>query len=252
MRPRILLISANIGNYDSTSFVVPDNVEGVQLLLVKSSSDRYGYRKLTLNTFCLALPHHESPSNRILSRIPKINPLFLFSDQFDAPSFFPVEKKIISQLRSAIIDFDYLVWIDANCRIESFDALKQLCSKVSSNGWGIYAHSDRCCLYKEARCVKSLPYVKRDILNCQIAYYRKQGVPRNYGLYSCNFIIRSRASLYNAQSLWNLWMSEFLRWVPRDQISLPYCLFQFPHHLPTILGKFAWNNSAFSFAPHTA
>ena len=45
-------------------------------------------------------------------------------------------------------------------------------SNVPVNGWGIYKHPDRSCVYKEAKCVKGFNYVNNEILSSQMNYYR--------------------------------------------------------------------------------
>ena len=252
MTIKILLITANIGNYDTPFYDVPEELSGVQLLRICDSGDKEDFHRINKNTFLLSLQKQSLISSRLISRIPKINPLFLFDAGFNPPSFFPASTELLNTVRCTLGEFDYLIWMDGNCKINSYSELVSICLNVSPNGWGIYSHPDRSCIFKEARCVKGFDYVNLDVLSAQMHHYRMQHVPRNYGLYSCNFIIRSRVSLLQAQDLWNLWLNEFLRWVPRDQLSLPYCLFTYPHHIPTILGKFTWANSVFSFSPHAS
>ena len=223
-----------------------------QLLRIEDRGEEHSFSNINENTFLLSLGDRASLPSRLISRIPKINPLFLFSNDFKPPSIFPCSNEVLDTVRYNLGDFDYLIWIDGNCKITSYSDLLSICLNVPPNGWGIYNHPDRTCIFKEARCVKGFNYVNHDVLAAQMHHYRMQHVPRNYGLYSCNFIIRSRVSLFQAQDLWDLWLTEFLRWVPRDQLSLPYCLFRNPHHIPTILGKFPWSNSAFSFSPHAS
>ena len=248
--PRILVLTANIGNYDRSIPSIPCVNQNVYLVNFQSSAQDHDDVSISGNSLSFSI-RSSSGIARELSRVPKISPRFLFDQSVNPPPIFPSKIEYARIISETIVNpVDYVVWIDANCTLRSLDALQAVCSRVPAKGWGIYSHPDRDCLYREARAVKGFEYVNRSILGSQISYYRQQGVPSQYGLYSCNFIVRSIDSLFCSHALWDFWLSEFLRWVPRDQLSLPYSLFVHPCHRPTVLGRFSWANDIFCFNPH--
>ena len=96
MTIKILLITANIGNYDRPFYDVPDELIGVQLLRICDSGDKEDFHRINKNTFLLSLQKQSLVSSRLISRIPKINPLFLFDAGFNPPSFsLPVRSSLI-------------------------------------------------------------------------------------------------------------------------------------------------------------
>lgn len=248
--PKIVLLTANIGSYDRDPFKVSPGWEKVyQITFVSSNASVQGIKQYGNS---LAISLQSKPDQcRDTSRIIKINPLFLFDNNYKSASLFPDYKGVNNAIKGLVGEnWDYLVWHDANCLLHDHGTLVQLCAQVPENGWGIFEHPDRNCLYKEAKAVRGFPYVNRTLLHQQISFYKSRKMPVNYGLYACNFFIRSFKALYSSQLLWDSWLAEYLRWVPRDQISLPYCLFQHPLHRPVSLGKFTWANKFFAFKPH--
>ena len=247
---KIVVLTANIDSHDASAPVIPSDWENVFLIVFTSSHSTEKSVQHIGNTLRVSIRNSPLLARQI-SRIPKINPLFLFNTSFKPPSIFPDYSEVSLAIRAFIgNEFDYLVWHDANCSLLSYAHLLAICSSVPTNGWGIFAHPDRNCLYQEARAAKGLSYVCNEILKQQLSAYKIKNMPLNYGLYACGFFVRSYQSLYSSRDLWDSWMHEFLRWVPRDQISLPYCLFQHPLHRPTLLGKFTWKNELFAFKPH--
>ena len=173
MTIKILLITANIGNYDRPFYDVPEELSGVQLHVFVI----LGTKKIFI--VLIRIPSSfssktKSYSSRLISRIPKINPLFLFDAGFNPPSFFPASTGLLNTVRCTLGEFDYLIWMDGNCKINSYSELVSICLNVSPNGWGIYSHPDRSCIFKEARCVKGFDYVNHDVLSAQMHYYRMQ------------------------------------------------------------------------------
>jgi len=248
--PNIVLLTANLGSYDSNIFRVPSDWKGVSQIIFKSTGLSSAQINQRDNIMTISIKSEPS-LHRHISRIIKINPLFLFDFKVLPPSLFPHSPEVTNEITEFVGgDFGYIIWHDANCLIHNPSSLLELCSKISDNGWGIFNHPDRNCLYKEAKAAKSFAYVNNSLLHQQVAFYRSQRMPNNYGLYACNFFIRSFKSLYSSQILWHSWLIEYLRWVPRDQISLPYCLFHHPLHRPVSLGAFTWTNNCFAFKPH--
>lgn len=251
MSSRVLVISANLGRYDKCLPLPPPSWKDVHVLgFVSGNTNRLLIQEDQYTTYQL------SPSTsdyRTQSRILKLYPTPLFDPALTFPAAFSHDSDFLAAVREQTLSnaYTHVVWLDSNCKLRGCEKdFLSLVSQVHDGQWGIYSHPDRSCAYNEARCVKSLPYVNRYVLNAQMAYYRSQYFPKEYGLYSCNFIVRSMSAIHASSSLWYEWMVHFLRWSPRDQLSLPFLLFQNPLAAPRILGKFSWHTPSYTFVAH--
>ena len=87
MTIKILLITANIGNYDRPFYDVPEELSGVQLLRICDFRQRR-FSSITR----IPSPFSSKTkfiSSRLISRIPKINPFFLLMPVSIRPHFSP-------------------------------------------------------------------------------------------------------------------------------------------------------------------
>lgn len=66
----------------------------------------------------------------------------------------------------------------------------------------------------------------------QIKQYRKEGFPKNFGLYACGIMIRKNTS--EIINFMELWYSEICKYSHRDQISFPYILWKTPIKVDTM------------------
>jgi hypothetical protein len=239
---RILVYTACFGEKYNTIPSLPHNKKHIDYLVY---SDQYPSNIETSNAvdYWIYIPKTTFDSRK-LSRIPKLNPALIIDSKH------PLSWATTGEDREINIDiqrYTHLVWIDANCNIHSEDDLMNLCKKIPSGSWGLYEHPDRNCAYKERTCVQGLNYVNRDVLNAQFDLYKSRRFPKLYGLYACGIIIRSIESICTHRKLWDFWLDEFLRWTPRDQVCLPYCLFEMPQLTPISIGIFKYQNQIYSF-----
>ena len=88
-------------------------------------------------------------------------------------------------------------------------------------GW---SHFERNCLYNEAKIVSDWGLEHPDIVSNQMARYRNEGFPENYGLAENGVSIR--CNTFEVRRLLDLWWFEYLRGARRDQLSFMYAVWK--------------------------
>lgn len=148
--------------------------------------------------------------------------------------------------------YDYVIYVDGNVQVSS-DITPLL--KYTENRLGVVFHSHgyRDSIYDEVEVL--IKVVKRgdsDKLTKQIAGYRQEGFPDNYGLPEATIIITDLSNNM-AITFFTQWWEEFLKSQSlRDQIALPYVLWKngIAASEVTLLGKNLRNSSKFMVATH--
>ena len=141
-----------------------------------------------------------------------------------------MEAKRYKILGHHFLDEDILIWTDANItmKISNQEAIKKF---LGDSDLMIFKHPKRNCIYKEfaelRKCKRLNDEWLQKNLKEQELYYRKKGMPTEFGLWECNFIIRRNTPIIN--NLFNDWWAEICRWQWRDQVSLPYLLWKNKH-----------------------
>ena len=122
--------------------------------------------------------------------------------------------------------YDVCITIDGSMRIRC--DLDSFLGEVWSGetDMAIARHPLRNCLYDEAAAVAELRFDDRALVDSQTARYRREGFPRNYGLYGARLIVKNNrsVSLQNASAIW---ARELLGGSRRDQLSLTYALWRY-------------------------
>lgn len=123
-------------------------------------------------------------------------------------------------------DIDCSLYIDGNVRLlgKTSVAIEDFMS--SGSCLGLFRHPLRSSVREEAEsCVMTGKVNDTVTLDKELSLYREQGFPDDVGLVECtiNFKNHQHASLAAAMELW--W-SLFQRFNTRDQISLPYVIWQ--------------------------
>ena len=150
------------------------------------------------------IPEHikEYGTDVIINRYVKFHPHELFMDKYDIA-----------------------IYVDGNITVVSdLVVLVELMNK--DIGLAIHKHYCRSCIYEEVKACIALKKGNKNNLNKQVALYRLQGFPQNYGLLECNVLITDLKS-EKAKSIYGQWWNEFLRsGSGRDQIALPFVLWR--------------------------
>ena len=122
---------------------------------------------------------------------------------------------------------DRSIWLDANFEILAdplplFDEFSQ--------DLGLSPFPGRSCIYGEAKIVSRRRYDDPDRIAAQVAMYRGEGHPENWGLFNGGILFRRHTAAM--EELDSAWWREITTHSTRDQLSLPYLLWsrRAPHH----------------------
>lgn len=148
--------------------------------------------------------------------------------------------KVYPHFFSELTDYKYSVWIDGDMEILKPNFVQEFLSYLK-NGMVISPHFDgRDCAYGEAT-IRPAKY-QNEPIDEQIAYYKRDGFPENFGLYECGVMARDMDN-QEVKELGLAWMNHNLLFSYQDQISLPYCLWKTgykPDKLPVSFRDFEW------------
>lgn len=122
-------------------------------------------------------------------------------------------------------NYDYTLYIDGNIQIVSF--VTPLIMQMRGKGLGIHYHNERDCIYDESRVINILlsHKVNSTLLKKQINKYKKMGYPRHNGLFANTIIICDNNDTETI-SLMKKWWLEYKKYPTRDQISLPFVIWE--------------------------
>lgn len=95
---------------------------------------------------------------------------------------------------------------------------------LKNNDIAMEPHKERNCIYKEAKTCIGMRKSNPELTKRQMAVYRKDGFPANYGLTSAFLIVRRNTEVI--RKLEELWWQQIERFTVRDQLSLMYCMWK--------------------------
>ena len=131
--------------------------------------------------------------------------------------------KVYPFLVETLQKYKYTIWIDGSMQIVSKSFVPEVISFLN-NGLVISPHFDgRHCAYGEA-IIRPKKYASEP-LDEQVAFYRQEGFPAEYGLYECGIIARDMTNL-KVRDLCEIWLNQNMDWSYQDQVSLPYVLWK--------------------------
>lgn len=122
-------------------------------------------------------------------------------------------------------DTDYAIYVDGNIGIQSFLGA-YLIKTNASTGIAIFSHSQRQCAYAEALVCISRKKGNRDAIEHQMALYKQEGFPKNYGMYECTIIASDLQNTDSGEVLDKWWKAFLQSKSYRDQLSLPYLMWK--------------------------
>ena len=111
-------------------------------------------------------------------------------------------------------EYDIVCYIDGNQKL-----LKE---PPNEPVW--YLHARRTNIFQEAEQIIRNGRFPRDIINAQIDYYKAEGY-EDCGLYLNGFSVRNNKDK-DINHLHDVWFKETCRFAPRDQLSLPFAIWE--------------------------
>lgn len=121
-------------------------------------------------------------------------------------------------------NYKYSIFIDGNIR--AVGDLSALVNKINKNTKiAIHLHPYRNCIYDEAICCKRSGKGDPKIIDEQVGFYMKDGMPKKYGLFETNIIVREHNDA-TCKNIMKQWWEEISKWSERDQLSFTYVLWK--------------------------
>lgn len=149
-------------------------------------------------------------------------------------------------------DYEYSMYVDGNICIVS-DVVPIINQMKKEEFLALHKHDRRTCAYKEAEAFYHIPRLKKFAKQAelQMKEYRKQGFPKEFGLFENPIIIR-RHHDKECINLMELWWEQLVVFSMRDQISLPYAIWKLgiSNSSIHILGKDVRSNPRFIQIEH--
>lgn len=135
-------------------------------------------------------------------------------------------------------DYEYSFWIDGSFKLVG--SIREYILKYANSPMLNAVHPERDCIFDEANSSIQFPrYSNYSILN-QVDTYRKEGMPRNYGLPALGAIFRQHNNP-SVIDLMNDWWEEIIRHTNQDQISFAYVAWKNDFH-PSVSPCYYWDN----------
>ena len=190
-----VICTAVTGGYD---YQIPSiSIEGVDYIYFTDGNSPFQIQE----PWYVHLLDDEHLDNRRRSKRPKLNPHSI----------------------PTLANYKYLIWVDGDMGIYNPNFVEDMFSFMK-NGFVVSPHFDnRHCAYGEAT-IRPPKYAKEP-LDEQVAFYRQEGFPENFGLYECGVSLRDMTNP-KVKELGELWHQQNLDWSYQDQVSLPYCLWK--------------------------
>jgi hypothetical protein len=120
-------------------------------------------------------------------------------------------------------DYDYSIYIDGN--IKTVGDMRYLIHLLNQHGFVSNLHRKRECIYEEleacVRVTKDSPQTMRE----QIDSYRSAGMSEHYGLIEANLLVRDHHNPICVEIMERWWL-EIIKHSKRDQLSLPFVLWE--------------------------
>ncbi|MBY0407316.1 MAG: DUF616 domain-containing protein [Rickettsiales bacterium] len=137
------------------------------------------------------------------------------------------------------------LWLDGSKRIRR--DLTPLLAEMARSPLTFMAHPERTSVYAEAEACMRLGRDNAEAIAAQAAHYRAQGLPENSGLYETSVFFRRHTTAI--ADIMENWWRELLARSPRDQLSLPFVLWQ-AGITPQSLPFRQWHDPYFLQYPH--
>jgi hypothetical protein len=201
--PRILVYSCYFGIYE------PFNP--------KATGDGQGYDRLVVTDQPVSAPgietlrdlkhvHPDHATATHLSRLAKLRPHLFFAD------------------------YDWVIYIDNSANLmcnphQIVVEIEAAHAGLAPAGRYLFEHQRRHCAYREARLCMKKGRIPRADYRRQVQLFQQAGFPMDHGLFVNTMLVQKMGDAAT-DALNDAWYDHFLTYSQRDQISLPFLLWQ--------------------------
>jgi len=129
--------------------------------------------------------------------------------------------KIVPHQIEQLKHYDVFIWHDAS--IKPVDPIAV--SEIILADFTIMKHPSHDCVYQEANACLSARKDKRETIESQIDKYRKEGMPKKFGMVATG--LHSKLNIPEVRDFCDRWWDEVNNHSRRDQLSFNYCLWKY-------------------------
>lgn len=120
-------------------------------------------------------------------------------------------------------DYHYSIYIDGN--IKTVGDMRYLIHLLNQYGFVSNLHRHRNCIYEELEACMRPKKDDPQVMRKQIDSYRSEGMPGNYGLIETNLLVMDHHNPICIEIM-ERWWQEMAKHSRRDQLSLPFVLWE--------------------------
>jgi hypothetical protein len=149
----------------------------------------------------------------------------------------PGRSSRLAKLRPHLFfgDQDWVIYIDNGARLtvppaEIIGQIEADYPEGAPAGRYLFRHKRRICAYREARVCMRQGKISRADYRAQVAHYRAAGFPEDWGLFVNTVMIQKMGDPVT-DAFNDAWFDHFMAFSRRDQVSLPFMLWQLGYQL---------------------
>lgn len=161
------------------------------------------------------------------------------------------EKNRFFKMKPHLIfpQYKYSVYVDGNIQIVT--DMTEYIYRIGECGLAAHMHSMRDCVYEESNAIIFAKKDTKENIDNHIKHLKEKGFPKHYGMLECNVLVRQHNEI--CCELMNMWWDEFCNYCKRDQISLPYVLYNKGINVDDVgtLGNNVFDNPSFRVVVHS-
>lgn len=216
---RIAVYTSIFGKYDSLKepLIKPNNIDYF-ILTDQSIPDNSCWKMINIG-------NHENLSSAEKNRYAKMHPDIFFES------------------------YKYSIYVDGSIKIIS--DLTPLIKRIGNVGLAVHKHSQRACVYDELEYATNSYKITKKQAKLYLNYIHDIQMPKDFGLCECGVIARAHNNPL-CKKIMSLWWEQFLKYIKRDQISLPVVLYMNDIQINNIatLGNNIYTNQLFRIEEH--
>jgi len=119
--------------------------------------------------------------------------------------------------------YKFYIWADVSHDVVVNPA--HICNELMGNAnIACFRHTQRNCIYDEAKILLELGYDHKDLIEKQIEFYKSKGYPANNGLFELSAFVRRNCASTQIAGL--KWWDNICRYSSRDQLSFMYSIWE--------------------------
>lgn len=146
-------------------------------------------------------------------------------------------------------NYDISMWMDASVVFQKsiVKFIRTYCN-FDKAPFTSFVHSERDCIYEEAKACVKLKKDGKEIIQKQINYYEKNKFPHHYGLYEMTVFVKKHNDPIVKKTM-EMWFDMVCKWSKRDQLSFMWCIYH-THMKITPIHLNVFDNNWFTWISH--